>query len=282
MISITYIITVYIGYLVIITGLFGSVIDILVFTQLKLFRRNQSAFYLTVAAIVESCQLIFATTTRTITTESGYDPTQTSIVWCKLRAYLIQFGSTVLPITICFSAIDQYLSTSYHNRLREISTFKLAQSLIGILIILAGSYSVSFAVFQEIRPKSGCGTYNPSFNYFYSFVHLCLVIGIVPIVVSTLFSLLSYRNVRRITRRQIPIVRRRLDHQLTAMILVRVALFVITTLPLVSVRAYEINDPVDQNNIYSAALDQLIRTTVTTFYSFNYSVFDLFGSLYWF
>jgi hypothetical protein len=100
------------------------------------------------------------------------------------------------------------------------------------------------------------------------------VIGVLPIVVSSLFSILAFQNVRRIVRRQIPVVRRRLDRQLTAMILVRVALFVITTLPYVIFRTYEINDPVDVTDNYAFALDVLIRTVVSLFYNVNYSVFD--------
>ncbi len=177
---------------------------------------------------------------------------------------------------ICCSAIDQYLSTSYHNQLRQISTFKLAQRVVGIVIMLSASYCVCFPIFQEIRSSLGCATYNQAFNYFYSFVHLCIVIGFVPVVVSLSFSLLSYQNVRRLVRRQIPVVRRRLDRQLTAMILVRVALFIITTLPLVSVRSYQINTLPDGTDLYAVAVTNLIKTTVTTFYNFNYSVFNLF------
>ncbi|CAM2711850.1 unnamed protein product [Rotaria socialis] len=43
----------------------------------------------------------------------------------------------------------------------------------------------------------------------------------IPIVISALFSLLAYRNVRHIIGRQTPVFRRRLDRQLTAMILLR-------------------------------------------------------------
>ena len=51
--------------------------------------------------------------------------------------------------------------------------------------------------------------------------------GLLPIFVSSLFSLLAYRNVRRIVRRQIPMDRRRLDQQLTAMIFMRVIFFIL-------------------------------------------------------
>ena len=268
-----YITSVYLGYVTIIAGLIGNGINILVFTQLKLFRSNPSAFYLIIAAIMETFQLIFVVSTRVITATNGYDPTQTFLVWCKLRAFLSQWGSTMLSMIICSSAFDQYLSTSYHAPLRQMSSLRLAQSLVAIFCILAAGYSVPSGIFQEIHLRLGCGTYNSLYNYFFSFVHLCIIIALLPIVISSFFSLLAFRNVRRIIRRQIPIVRRRLDRQLTAMILVRVALFVTATLPLASVRTYQINRPVDEDNEYEVAVHLLIRMVVTTFYNINYSVF---------
>jgi hypothetical protein len=262
------------GYILIITGVFGNITDILVFTQLRLFRKNPSAFFLIVISTVECIVLLFASSNRVVTITIGYDPTSTSLAWCKIRAYILQYGGTVLSTTICFAAIDQYLSTSFNIQVRQISTFKLAQHLVGILIVLATPYSIPALVYQDIRSYLGCTTYDSSYNYFYSVVHLCIVIGVLPIVVSSLFSILAFQNVRRIVRRQIPVVRRRLDRQLTAMILVRVALFVITTLPYVIFRTYEINDPVDVTDNYAFALDVLIRTVVSLFYNVNYSVFD--------
>jgi hypothetical protein len=274
-VSITYIISVHVSFFAVITGLIGNFINILVFTQLKLFQRNQSAFYLTIASIVDSLQLIFTTLTRATATTLGYDPTLTSLLWCKLRIYLVQFVATISLGNVCFAAIDQYLSTSYHNHLRQISTFKLAQRLVSILIILATLYCVPFPIFEEIRPSLGCATYNPSFNYFYSFVHFCIILGILPMAVSSSFSFLAYQNVRRIIRRQIPVVRRRLDRQLTAMILVRVALFIITTSPFVSFRIYQINCSTNQDsNSSSMIINQFIRTTLTSIYTINCVVFD--------
>lgn len=269
-----YITSVYLGYVTIIAGLIGNGINLLVFTRLKLFRSNPSAFYLIIAAIVETFQLTVVVSTRVITATNGYDPTRASIVWCKLRAFLSQWGATMLPMIICSSAFDQYLSTSYHASLRQMSSLRLAQILVSTFCVLAAGYSVPSQIFQEIHPRLGCGTYNASYNYFFSFVHLCIIIGLLPIVISSFFSLLAFRNVRRIIRRQIPIVRRRLDRQLTAMILVRVALFVTATLPLASVRTYQINRPVDEDNDYEVAVYTLIRMVVTTFYNVNYSVFS--------
>lgn len=267
-----YVTSVYFGYVTIVAGLIGATIDLLVFTQLKLFRNNPSVFYLIVASIVEIFQLIFVVSTRVITATNGYDPTRTSLAWCKLRAFLSQWGSTMLPVIICSSAFDQYLSTSYHVQLRQISTLRLAQYFVAVFCVLVVAYSVPSIIFQEIHTRFGCGTYNSAYNYFFSFVHLCIIVGLLPIAISTLLSLLAFRNVRRIIRRQIPVVRRRLDRQLTAMILVRAALFITATLPLASVRTYQLNRPTDENDEYVVAVQQLIRTVVTTFYNLNYSV----------
>jgi hypothetical protein len=229
---------------------------------------------LTVASSVDSFQLIFGTFTRVLTSATGYDATRASLFWCKFRAYLTLSAGVILTFTICFSAIDQYLSTSYYARVRQISTFKLAQRAVIILILFALVYDVSFVIFEQIDPFAGCGTYNAAFNYFYSFVHLCILIGILPIAISSFFGLLAYQNVRRIVRRHMPIVRRRLDHQLTAMVLVRVVLLVITNVPYISERMYLLNNPVDQNNTLAVATIQLVKAVFTAIYNFNDSVGD--------
>ncbi|CAF1372392.1 unnamed protein product [Adineta steineri] len=267
--SSSFIITVYVGYFTIITGLIGHIINILVFTQLKTFRKNQSAFYLTVGSFVDCWQLIFATTTRTVASTVGYDPTKTSLAWCKLRTYLSISGSVVLTINQCFSAIDQYLSTNHYPRLRQISTYKLAQRAVSGLLIYAIIYDIPFLIFEDIQII--CATFNPGFNYFFSFIHFCLINGFVPIFISSLFSFLAYQNVRRLVQRHIALVRRRLDQQLTAMILVRVALFAITTIPYICFRIYQINNPVDQTNEFAVAVDQLIRSCFNAVYTMNNS-----------
>ena len=268
--AVNYYLTVYAGYATVIPGLVGHMINILVFTKLKLFRGNPSVLYLTIGSIFDCWQLLFLTTPRFASVASGYDATRMSLFWCKFRGYLIVTGAVILTTNICFAAIDQYLSTSYYLRLRQMSNYKLAQRAVAVLIILALLYGVIFLFFFEIQIT--CGTFNPGFNYFYSFVHFCLFTGLFPIVISLLFSCLAYQNVRRIVRRPAAGGRRRLDHQLTAMILVRVALFVCTTIPYVSLRIYQINHSPDPNNTYAVDVDQVIRTCFNVTYTINTSV----------
>lgn len=77
------------------------------------------------------------------------------------------------------------------------------------------------------------------YTSFFIYPILC---GILPIIVSSTFSLLAFRNVCRIIRRQIhPIIRRRLDQQLTAMVFIQVIFLIILILPFIIYRIYILN-----------------------------------------
>lgn len=271
----TYYLSVYGGYFNVLIGLIGNLMNIIVFNRLRLFRENQSAFYLTLTSIADFFQLIFPIATDVTAMAFSFDPAATSIIWCKLRSYFAKLTRMIATMIICLLAIDQYLSTSSRTSLRQFSTLKLAQYFVCILIIFSSVYCSVFLLFYEIRSNLGCAAFNPIFNYFYSLIHYCIFLGILPIFVSLLFSLLAYRNVRRIVRVQVPIIRRRLDHQLTAMTLLRVALFVITSLPYISLRIYQINNPISGNHSYYATVFVLIYVVLVTINEFNCSVLKL-------
>ncbi len=98
-----------------------------------------------------------------------------------------------------------------------------------------------------------------------------------PIFIAGLFSLLSYRNVRRITRRQLPIVHRRLDRQLTKFVLTHVGFLIILLTSVVIYRIYEINIYVNPTDYFRLAIEGLILATVGSIFNLNYAVkFDFF------
>src|SRR5205085_4869252 len=96
-----------------------------------------------------------------------------------------------------------------------------------------------------------------------------------PITISTFSATLAYFNVRRIVRRQVPIVRRRLDRQLTAMVLTKVAFLVVTTLPFVIFRIYTLNRSIDPNDSVRLAIEQLLFTITSSLFFVNSAVSDI-------
>ncbi|CAF1058374.1 unnamed protein product [Adineta steineri] len=97
-------------------------------------------------------------------------------------------------------------------------------------------------------------------------------IGLLPVVIASSFSILAYHNVRRIVRRQLPIVRRKLDKQITAMVLMRVIAFVFLVLPFVTYRIYTINFPVSRSVPMAYAIGKLIQAILTSIYIIDYII----------
>jgi hypothetical protein len=177
--------------------------------------------------------------------------------------------------SICFAAVDQYLSTNYHPWLKQLSTLKLAHRLVSSAIIIWIVYDSVFLIFFDLRPTAGCTIYNAIFYHYYSFFHYIILNGVIPILISSSFSLLAYLNVRRIIQLRMAVVRRKLDKQLTAMVLAKVAFLVVTISPSIVFRIYLLNVTVDSNNFIHIAIDQLISNIAYALFYVNSAVGNL-------
>jgi hypothetical protein len=265
-----YAISVY--FIILIGGLIGNIWNIFLFNGLKIYRRNQCAFYLIAASIADFLLLLIALSFRIADYGFGYNPEQSSLVWCKIRETIVPAFSLMSFSSICFAAIDQYLSTHYNPWLRQLSTLKLAHRLVYTAMIIWTLHGIPFLIFFEIRPTSGCSIYNVGFLRYYSYVHFCVLSGILPITISGVSAVFAYLNVRRIVRRQVPVIRRRLDRQLTAMVLSKVAFLVGTIIPYVVFRMYIMNSSIASNNSIGIAIEQLISTIASSLFYLNSAV----------
>jgi len=84
------------------------------------------------------------------------------------------------------------------------------------------------------------------------------------------FSLLSLRNIKQISRRHIPIIRRELDQQLTKMVLAQVFCVTITTIPFISQYTYLLNTNITDPLINME--QQFITSILNIIWFINYSV----------
>jgi len=117
--------------------------------------------------------------------------------------------------------------------------------------------------------------YNEEFSIYYSFVYFCVLSEILPITVSAFSARLTYLNIRHIIRHQVPVFRRRLDRQLTAMILAKVAFLVVTTSSFVIFRIHTLNRSIDSTDSMGIAIEQLILTITSSLFYGNSSVSDI-------
>ena len=239
-------------------GFIGNCCNIFLFVSVKQFRVCPGAWYIIAESIANELLMFVGLAPRMIAEVFNFDPFRTSIIWCKIRNPLTQYCTLMGLSMVTFAAFDQYLSTSCDARYRRMSTTQLAKRFIDLIATIFLPYCIVFVIFFDIQLPSGCLLKNATLSRYYSFFHLLVLNGLLPVLISMVFSILAYRNVRRIHRRHMTDVRRRLDHQMTAMILVRVALLVVCLVPSIAQRFYNANVQSDPKDLLRTAIEQLI------------------------
>lgn len=164
--------TIYISFIILIGGLIGNICNIIIISHLKILRNNSSGFYLISESIVNCITLLIPFTFRIGINAFAYDPSQTSIVWCKLRQVFGQVCTLISLTIICFAAIDQYLSTNDRPYLRQMSTLNLAKRLTGYSTIIWILHSIPTIIFLEIRAATGCSVYNNGFAAYIVYIYI--------------------------------------------------------------------------------------------------------------
>lgn len=263
---------IYSSILLLSIGFIGNLLLILVFYYFKFFRNNQCAFFLTIEAIANLLFLNGTLPFRIINYVFPSNLTQTSLYWCKIRKAIIQSFALIPFLLICFTTIDQYLSTNSRIYLRQLSTLKLAYRLTCLAIFLWIIHSIPSLIFTDLRFGNNCAVYNDIYKQYLLFFQILVINGFLPIFISSTFAILAYLNVRRIIRHQVPIVRRKLDRQLTALVLTKVTFSVCTVLPFVIDHIYTLYVYINPTDSVRRAIEQLILTITSSLFYLNSAV----------
>ncbi|CAF1577305.1 unnamed protein product [Adineta steineri] len=151
-------------------------------------------------------------------------------------------------------------------------TLKLGRYFAFIFICFAIIHGIVAGSSYDIQPTLGCVPSIYVAVQYSAFFFYPILVGFLPIVIASSFSILAYHNVRHIVRRQLPIVRRKLDKQITAMVLMRVIIFVCLVLPYVTYRIYTVNFPTSRIMPMAYAISRLIQAIITSIYITNFVV----------
>lgn len=219
--------------IILFAGIIGNLCNIIIFTSLRKFRKCPGAFYICAESIVSIGVLFFGTALRIAEEIFSFSADRISLIWCKMRVPITQWCVLVVVSLVNFAVFDQYFSTSLNPDVRQRSTIKLGIYLTSIATLFWFVYIIPFAIFYDIKLMFGCHLTHAGMIKYYVFFHLLILHGLLPMTVASTFSICAYRNVRRIHRQQMSKTRRRIDLQLTAMILARVVLFVISLVPFI-------------------------------------------------
>jgi hypothetical protein len=228
--------SIYYGIPVLVAGLFGGVLNTLVFLSLRTFRQSSCAFYLTIMSIVNIGHLFTGLLSRIMITGYDVDWTATSPFYCKFRYFLFQTCTLMSLTCICFATIDQYFATCSNIRWQQWSSLKVAHRLTTIFAILWSLHGILYLIYyaQVYSPtmdNTVCAIINTTFANYHAYGYFLTLTGFLPIFVTILFAMLAFRNVKQLAYQAVPVARRELEKQLTMMVLVQVALNSFTLWP---------------------------------------------------
>lgn len=235
--SAAYALMVYVGLFLLIAGLIGNSLNIIIFLSLKTFRKTSSVVYLVMASFVNIGQLLTGLISRILFNAFQTDWTLTSPFYCKFRAYFVHIFAFSSLTCVSLAIIDQFLATSIRPHWQQWSNARSAHYLSGFSLVFWIIYLSPHLVYYELiitTNQSQCTVRDPLYSQYINNFVTPIVWYILPFFVSVLFGLMTYRNIKQTAYRTVPLLRRRIDEQLSIMILVQVVINIIVTLPYIA------------------------------------------------
>ncbi|CAF0934724.1 unnamed protein product [Rotaria sordida] len=263
--------SIYFGIPMLIGGVLGGILNIIVFLSLQTFRQSSCAFYLTIMSIFNVGLLAAGLFSRIMISGFAIDWGQSSLFYCKFRLLLLTTFTLMSLVSICLATIDQYFATCSYPHLQQWCNFKLAYRLIIVFSFISTIHNIQYYLFYNqiqspLTGKVSCIITNDIFSRYVSYWFNLVCIGFLPIIITVSFGSLAYYNVRQLTYRTLPLVRRELDKQLTAMVLVQVAMSFFTLTPFNILSALTLNKSIMNDQIAAVKIQASLTIGILLYY----------------
>ncbi|CAF1311405.1 unnamed protein product [Adineta ricciae] len=222
----------------IVFGTFGNICNIIIFTRPAL-RTNPCSMYFLAGSINNTIAIYFTIFVRYMIEAWNLDITLTSVFICKVRQYLSSTAMALCSWFIVLASIDRFLSSSKSVRLRRLSSVSIARKVIILTIIIMLALYSTVLIIYEIAVTYGQRVCTiTSINYFIYYTVEPFIMGVIPVILQSIFGALIVLNVRSMHNRVVPIAdnarnerQRSNDRQLVKMHLIQVLIAILLLSP---------------------------------------------------
>ena len=205
-------------------GVFGNIFTCIIFIQPS-HRRATSSIYFISFSIFAIVYLIWSLFPYFYTLNYP-DIASRNISYCKIRLYVSHVLGQYLRFCVVFVCIDRFLATRADARVRLLNSTVLAKKLLLIMIIGCPLIAIHLPILIQIQ-NNVCSQFG-IYKLIYAIYQL-FIIGIVPHVLMSVFSILAIISLRQRHNSQQRAKRR--DRYLARMVVVEVVLNVLTSVP---------------------------------------------------
>jgi hypothetical protein len=262
-------ISIYYGIPVFIMGVISAILNIIVFLSLKTFRQSSCAFYLMIISVFNLGQFFSNTLPSIVSLGFGQNWAVSSLFICKIKAFVLTTSTLSSMTCLCLAIIDQYFAICSHPRWQQCCNIKFAHRLTTIFVIIWILHGIPYSVFYDhsISPSMNqtvCQITNDDFIQYHTYGYFLILNNLLPLI-TVIFGLMAYRNARQLVYRTVPIVRLKLDRQLTKIVLIQVLISFCTFLPysiqsMSSLTTLQQNDPI-------VGANKRLATSITFYFS---------------
>ena len=183
-------------------GTLGGLCNLITFTSSKL-RRSSCVFYMLFATIFQLMSILIIVPTRISLDYFGNGLEHQSIIFCKLRYYLVITLPELATSFILLAILDRCLATSTHARMRKWSQLKVAHRLATIVLISSLVRNVHVLVFYTIYDGNCQAPPRTFYALFIAVYSLCVII-LLPHTLMLILSLITVWHLRQAKRRILP------------------------------------------------------------------------------
>lgn len=185
-------------------GTIGSICNLFTLHSRQM-PQSSTVFYLICAAVSQIITILFCVPLRLYASLGTNYLENRSIVFCKLRFYLIVILPALSPYYMCLASLDRCLSTSNNPKMRRWSQMKVEKALSAGTVILLSVVSIHILILYDIY--QGLCQISPETIYKFIFSgYLIIFITFLPHILMFIFCLITLWNIRKSHRRLVPIL----------------------------------------------------------------------------
>jgi hypothetical protein len=182
-------------------GNIGNILNLIVFSQAKLRTSNVCSWYFLVISLTNLIAINTGYLTRILAYMGFPDPSRTVRWYCSGRVYISTLSLTLGRHFLCSIIIDRFLVTSTSFKLRQLSSFKVAKWYVPLSVLCWMIFYVHMWVgYSNYRDGSACKRLEGAYTLFIV-VSTVIIESALPIIVMTIFSLLTLNNLHRFRQR---------------------------------------------------------------------------------
>ena len=256
LVSVAQQILIYGGILIILIGMFGSLMVILIFSRRPL-NQNPCSIYLVVNGILSFFFLPLYFLPNIVTFRFQINWLALNTPFCKFQISYGAFTITSIFVINCFISFDRYVMSSRSVRVRSFSSKKVARNLliIGLVLVWCLIGTPVTILFENVSLSVNgpivCTSKSKMFLLFAALVYYPILEGVLPIILAIYFWFITRKHIHHLRNENFV---RRFDKQITKMYFIQIIVCAIASFPFAAITLYrtvtnQTLRTVDQENI---------------------------------